>query len=90
MAGRPKGIPKTGGRKKGTPNKTTAQVKDAILKAFDQAGGAKYLLKVSEDDPRTFCTLLAKVLPAEIKAELTGPDGDTIRVELVERIIHKS
>lgn len=31
MAGRPKGIPKTGGRQKGTPNKTTATLKEMIL-----------------------------------------------------------
>ena len=32
-----KGI-KTGGRQKGTPNKTTALLKDAILKAAEQSG----------------------------------------------------
>ncbi len=37
MAG--KGNPKTGGRKRGTSNKTTALLKDAILEAAQQAGG---------------------------------------------------
>jgi hypothetical protein len=32
------GRPKTGGRKKGTPNKTTALLKDAILEAAGNAG----------------------------------------------------
>jgi len=27
MAGRPKGLPRTGGRQKGTPNKVTAEIK---------------------------------------------------------------
>jgi hypothetical protein len=30
-----KGSPKTGGRKKGTPNKITKSVREAILAAFD-------------------------------------------------------
>lgn len=61
---------KTGGRKKGTPNKSTAQVKDAILQAFDEVGGANYLMAVALKDPKTFCGLLGKVLPQEVKAEL--------------------
>ena len=35
--GRPKGIPKTGGRKKGTPNKATAAVKDIAGQYTEQA-----------------------------------------------------
>lgn len=34
------------GRKKGTPNKTTALLKDAILKAAECAGGAGGLVSV--------------------------------------------
>lgn len=64
--------PKTGGRQAGTPNKTTAALKEAIMNAFDRAGGETYLQRVADEDPRTFCTLLGKVLPAEIKAEHSG------------------
>lgn len=60
------------GRKAGVPNKTTAALKDAILNAFEQAGGEAYLKKVADSDPKTFCALLGKVLPAEIKAEHVG------------------
>jgi len=60
------------GRKKGVPNKTTAALKTAILNAFDAAGGEHYLRHVADTDPKTFCTLLGKVLPAEIKAEHSG------------------
>lgn len=35
---RQKGTPKTGGRQKGTPNKTTTQLKEAILTAAELAG----------------------------------------------------
>lgn len=64
---------KTGGRKKGTPNKLNASVKEAITRAFDKVGGDAYLVKVAEEDPRTFCTLLGKVLPMQITGEDDGP-----------------
>lgn len=73
---RPKGSPKLGGRQKGTPNKTSAKVKEAILGAFDKVGGMTYLEKVAREDPKTFCTLLGKVLPTEI----SGPEGGAVGV----------
>jgi hypothetical protein len=70
--GRPKGTPKTGGRQQGTPNKIAANIKAGILAAYEQAGGEEYLLQVAKTDPRTFCTLLGKVLPTQIEASDTG------------------
>lgn len=63
---------KYGGRKKGTPNKMTKSVKDALLGAFDELGGKDYLIEVGREDPKTLCTLLAKIIPAEISAKLDG------------------
>jgi len=56
---------KTGGRQKGTPNKTTRDMKAAIIEAFERAGGVDYLHALANDEPRTFATLLAKVMPNE-------------------------
>jgi hypothetical protein len=56
---------KFGGRKKGTPNKTTRDMKAAIMEAFERAGGVDYLHALANDEPRTFATLLAKVMPNE-------------------------
>lgn len=67
------------GRPKGAPNKTTAAVKEAILQAFERAGGADYLLTVAQSDPKTFCALLGKVLPLQV----TGEDGGGLVVEIV-------
>lgn len=50
-------------------NKTTVALKDAIMNAFHQVGGESYLARVAADDPRTFCTLLGKVLPMQITGE---------------------
>ena len=63
----PKGHQKIGGRKKGSANKTTAQLKEVILEALNQAsggdGGINYIKQVAETDPYIFFNLLAKVLP---------------------------
>lgn len=69
------------GRKKGTPNKTTALLKDAILKAAAGAGDgdmAVYLEKQAKDNPGPFMALLGKVLPMQVNAEVEG--GLTITV----------
>ena len=41
------------GRKKGTPNKLTADVKSAIMQAFNEVGAAEYLRKLARSDPST-------------------------------------
>lgn len=72
---------KTGGRKKGTPNKTTALLKDAILTAATNAGGPEglvgYLQAQSIANPGPFMALLGKVLPMQV----TGEDGGPIAVQ---------
>jgi hypothetical protein len=62
------------GRAKGTPNALTASIKDAIEKAFTKLGGEDYLVYVGKKDPRTFCALLAKLLPTKI----ANADGSPI------------
>src|SRR6056297_765581 len=59
------------GRKKGIPNKMTADIKAAIVEAFGRKGGADYLMQVADDKPEVFCQLLGKVLPMQV----TGSDG---------------
>lgn len=73
---------KTGGRKKGSTNKTSADVKNAIVEAFHLAGGATYLHGLSKTHPQVFCALVGKVVPAELKAEITGKDGGPIITEV--------
>lgn len=68
--GRKPGTPKTGGRVKGTPNKITATVKEAVEVAFDKLGGVAWLVRLGRDDPRAFAALLAKVMPNKIEADI--------------------
>ncbi len=75
------GRKKEGGRVKGTPNKTTVALKEAIMNAFEKVGGEDYLVVVAKKDPKTFCALLGKVLPAEIKANLNIEGTIAIRID---------
>ena len=68
---------KTGGRQKGTPNKQTALLKDAILQAAIKTGGGKdglvkYLRERAEENPAAFMTLLGKVLPMQVANDASG------------------
>ena len=56
------------GRPKGSPNKTTAAVKDMILQALGNKGGVKYLEKQAEANPTAFLSLVGKVLPLDVNA----------------------
>jgi hypothetical protein len=60
---------KTGGRKPGSRNKITEEVRVALLKAFHAVGEADYLEEVARTHPAVFCTLLGKILPTEIAAD---------------------
>jgi hypothetical protein len=55
------------GRPKGSGNKITRTIKEAIALAFDEVGGKEYLVKVAGEDPRTFLGLVARVIPTEIE-----------------------
>lgn len=66
------------GRPKGAANKTTALLKDAILKAATDAGNgdmAEYLKKQAITNPGPFMALLGKVLPMQVTGEGGGPVG---------------
>ncbi len=66
---------KTGGRRTGTPNKTTSEVKALVLAALDELGGVQYLVERARD-PKTapaFLSLVGRVLPLQVahSGELT-------------------
>jgi hypothetical protein len=76
--------PANRGRKKGTPNKTTTQLKEAILAAAEQAGGdgglVNYLHEQARMNPGHFMTLLGKVLPLQVAGDKDAPLNSRVTV----------
>jgi hypothetical protein len=78
------------GRKKGVPNKTTALLKDAILKAAEGAGGKEGLVgylqaQAKKKNAGPFLALLGKVLPTQVSGDADNPiaPSHTVIVEFV-------
>lgn len=74
------------GRPKGAANKTTAMLKDAILKAADAVGEDQkgkgrltgYCKFLAKTEPKAFAALLGRVLPMQV----TGEGGGAVIVEI--------
>ena len=58
---------KTGGRQKGSVNKTTGALKDMILQALSNKGGVTYLESQADTNPNAFMALVGRVLPLQVK-----------------------
>ena len=67
----PKGT-RWGGRAKGTPNKVNHSIREAIQMAFEQVGGVEYLVRLAQEDPKTFVPLLIKTMPPEPRVPQEG------------------
>lgn len=79
--------PRSPGRPKGSQNKTTALLKDAILRAAELTGEDKegkdgligYCKFLAKDEPKAFAQLIGKVLPMQV----TGEDGGPVTINIV-------
>lgn len=67
------------GRRKGSTNRSTEQLRQMIHEALDKAGGVDYLVGVAKENSSAFCSLLGKVLPRQI----TGEDGGPIKISVL-------
>lgn len=68
--------PENSGKKKGTQNKVTTQLKEMILEALDESdpgGGKAYLKKQAKLNPTAFLTLIGKVLPTTLVGDPNSP-----------------
>lgn len=79
----PKGA-KYGGRKAGTPNKLTVELKEMILRSLAAVGGEAYLAQQARDNPSPYLALIGKVLPLQVKQ-----GGEEPRVPTVVKHIHE-
>lgn len=78
---KPGTVTKKAGRKKGTPNKISADLKNMILGALSAKGGQKYLERQAEENPNAFLTLVGKVLPMTVQGDAENPIQTTITVQ---------
>ena len=83
--GRPKGAPKTGGRKQGTPNKVTVEVRQAAAEIVDNPQYRKNLLD------RALKNELAPAIEAMLWAYAKGKPKEQVdvQVDTVSRIVHE-
>lgn len=71
------------GRAKGTPNKTTALLKEAIIRAAEATGEdgkgkgrlTGYCKFLATSEPKAFAQLLGKVLPMQVTGDPDNPVG---------------
>lgn len=61
-------------------------MKDALELAFNRAGGVKYLETVANDDPKTFCGLLSKLIPTNINVDVTTLNLGSAMLEASKRL----
>lgn len=77
------------GRPKGSRNKVTVLLKEAILEAGKKAGDGDlvaYLEKQARENPGPFLALLGKVLPLQVSGDQDKPVNVPIQtIELVAR-----
>lgn len=72
---RPPGLPRTGGRKKGTLDKTrrfqlTERMARDILATYRKLGGQEFLLKFAKENPKEFVQqCLGRLMPAPYKED---------------------
>jgi hypothetical protein len=75
---------KTGGRRKGTLNRLTVDLREMILGALVEAGGRDYLVAQAHKNPKAFMALLGKLLPAHVAGGDEGPIEAEVELSDVE------
>ena len=61
-----------GGRRKGTPNKLSRDLRELVEGALRDAGGQAYLVRQAQENPVAFLGLLKGLLPRQIDAEVSS------------------
>lgn len=57
------------GRPKGATNRIPSSVREMVRGALDSLGGEKYLIRLAEEHPASFCMLLGKLLPTTVAGD---------------------
>lgn len=70
--------PPNSGRKPGSVNKLTADVKAALHEAFEELGGVPSLVQWGRRDPGAFYSLWVKTLPKDVNLGITQSLGELL------------
>ena len=70
------------GRPKGSPNKVTVDMQQAVREAFEELGGKDWLVEQAKENPELFMRLAVKLMPTTIEAEVRHSMSDVL-----ERIV---
>ena len=75
---------KTGGRQKGTPNRTTQAAKDAIAAVADGLGGSDRMLAWAKSNPENERIFWSNIYPKLLPLQVSGDGGGPLLVAAVE------
>jgi hypothetical protein len=76
-----------GGRQKGTPNKTTAIVKDVIATAAEKLGGIKRIVEWAKEDKANERLFWASIYPKLLPFTVAGDPNSPVEMVRIERVI---
>lgn len=68
------------GRPKGSKNKVTLAAKEALLLAFEGAGGVAALTQFAREQPAHFYAIWGRIIPKPV--EVQGEGGGPVRVTI--------
>ena len=83
MAGRPKGLPKTGGRKPGQQNHLTLEVKHAVALVAEKLGGVDRLLEWARSSEGREDIFWERIYCKLIPVTLGGDPNNPVLTELI-------
>lgn len=77
--------PRGAGRPKGSPNKLGGEIQAMLKTSLSRAGGIDYLVQQSRENPAAYMSLIGKLLPRQLQAQVTH-DGEILKsIEVVFR-----
>lgn len=78
---------KTGGRQKGTPNKTTQEAKDAIALVASGLGGADRMLCWVQEDPANEKLFWSNIYPKLLPLQVANADDKPFKTAAVVEFV---
>ncbi len=81
------------GRKKGTPNKVTKALREAVVEAAEKVGedgkgkngAVGYLVQLAQKEPKAFASLLGRAMPLQVEGP--GEGGAHVFHKIVVEVV---